>query len=199
MGAEEWVIRVLKDGYLIPFSSLPPLSRTPVSLPSYSPTSIKGKALAAELLALEEKGAIELAPPTPGYYSRVFVAAKASGAWRPIIDLSSLNLHVEFTKFHMETQQSVIRSVRPEDWMISVDLKDAYLQIPMHPESRKFLRFVSPTGIHQFKVLCFGLTTAPQVFTRVMALISELMHRQRYRMVRYLDDWLVIGSSKMET
>ena len=34
-------------------------------------------------------------------------------------------------------------SVSPQgDWMVSVDLRDAYLQIPVHPESWKFLRFV---------------------------------------------------------
>lgn len=198
IGAEDWVVRSLRDGYQIPFQSSPPLSATPVNLPSYSPSSIRGKALATELAALLEKGALEKAPLTPGYYSRVFVAAKASGAWRPIIDLSRLNLHVQFTKFHMETPQSVLRSIRTGDWMVSVDLRDAYLQVPMHPESRRYLRFMSSTGIFQFKVLCFGLTTAPQVFTRVMAPVSAWMHRLGFRMVRYLDDWLIMGSSLEE-
>ena len=53
--------------------------------------------------------------------------------------------------------------------MVSIDLKDAYLQVPMHPESRKYLRFMVFGKVYQFKVLCFGLSTAPQVFTRVMA------------------------------
>ena len=34
--------------------------------------------------------------------------------------------------------------------------------------SGKFLRFVAFGEVCQFKVLCFGLSTAPQVFTRVM-------------------------------
>ena len=62
----------LREGYHIPFLSSPPLSLVPAHLPSYSPSSIRGQALAAEIAALLEKGAIELAPPTPGYYSRVF-------------------------------------------------------------------------------------------------------------------------------
>ena len=67
---------------------------------------------------------------------------KASGAWRLIIDLSTLNLRFQQTSFKMETLQSVLLSVRPGDWMVSLDLKDAYLRVPMHPESRKFLRFM---------------------------------------------------------
>ena len=192
------MVEVLREGYKIPFVSLPPLSSTPINLPSYSPSSIKGKALRHELLALQEKGAVQLAPPTPGYYSRMFVVQKASGSWRPIIDLSVLNHHVEFTPFHMETPQSVLRAVRHGDWMISLDLADAYLQVPIAEESRKYLRFVTSEGVFQFQVLCFGLTTAPQVFSRVMAPVSVMMHRRGYRMLRYLDDWLVLGSSLTE-
>ena len=197
-GAEAWVVTVLKEGYRVPFKSQPPLSPVPIFLPSYSPTSPRGIALAQEHKALLEKGAIEPAPSSPGYYSRVFVAMKASGAWRPIIDLSALNLHVDFTKFHMETPQSVLRSVRKGDWMVSIDLKDAYLQVPVHPDSRRFLRFVSGGQAFQFKVLPFGLTTAPQVFTRVMAPVSAIMHRLGFRILRYLDDWLILGSSLEE-
>ena len=119
-GAEDWVVQVLREGYLIPFLSSPPLSSVPVHLPSYSPSSMWGKAPAAEIAALMEKGAIELAPPTPGYYSRVFVVLKASGSWRPIIDLSCLNRLVVFSKFRMETLQSVLRSVPGIGWYQSI-------------------------------------------------------------------------------
>ena len=167
-------MEVLRSGYQVPFTTQPPLSLKPIHLPSYSPSSIKGRALSQEILALREKGAIEPAPPSPGYYSRVFVVMKASGAWRPIIDLSALNKHITTTRFKMETPQSVLRSVRRNDWMVSIDLKDAYLQIPIHPESRRYLRFGLFDQTFQFKVLPFGITTAPQVFTRVMAPISIL-------------------------
>ena len=44
-GAEPWVVEVLRFGYLLPFLSTPPLSATPIPMPSYSPTSVKGAAL----------------------------------------------------------------------------------------------------------------------------------------------------------
>ena len=166
------------------------------SHPAYSPSSIRGKALEGEVQALLNKGAIELAPlPSSGFYSRLFVVMKASGACRPVIDLSTLNLRVQQTSFKMETLQSVLLSVRPGDWMVSLDLKDAYLQVPMHPDSRKFLRFMVGGKVYQFKVLCFGLSTAPQVFTRVMAPVSAILHRMGVRLRRYLDDWLLQASS----
>ena len=195
---DPWVVEVLKSGYVIPFASEPLLSRDPVSLPSYSPTSEKGIALEAEIQSLLQKGAVEPAPATSGFYSRMFVVQKASGDWRPIIDLSVLNTQIHKTKFKMETVQSVLSSVRKGDWMVSIDLKDAYLQIPIHPQSRKYLRFVFGEKVYQFKSLCFGLTTAPQVFTRVMAPVAAILHQEGIRMLRYLDDWLVMAESEEE-
>ena len=73
----------------------------------------------------------------------------------------------------METAQSVLQSLRSGDWMISLDLQDAYLQVPVHPQSRRYLRFCLGDQVYQFWVLCFGLSSAPQVSTRVMAPVSS--------------------------
>ena len=78
--------------------------------------------------------------------------------------------------------------------MVSIDLKDAYLQIPIHPASRRFLRFTAGGRTWQFRVLCFCLSTAPQVFTRVMAPVLGFLHQLGVRMLRYLDDWLILAS-----
>ena len=84
----------------------------------------------------------------------------------------------------------------PGDWMISLDLQDSYLQVPIHTESRRYLRFTIGGVSYQFRVLCFGLTTAPQVFTRLMVPISAILHRYGIRMLRYLDDWLILAESR---
>ena len=193
---DAWVVEVLREGYRILFSRGPPLSDQPLPIPSYPPSSIRGRALEKEFLDLLHKRAIEQAPQTPGFYSRLFVVQKDSGSWRPIIDLSTLNTFIVSQRFHMETPQSVLRSIRQGDWMISLDLQDAYLQVPIHPESRRYLRFTMGGVPYQFRVLCFGLTTAPQVFTRLMAPISAILHRYGIRMLRYLDDWLILAESR---
>ena len=189
-----WVVQVLWFGYRIPFRSLPPLSRVLLPLPRYSPTSIQGIALAAAVVDLQEKEAIEPASSSPGFYSRLFVTPKVTGGRRLVIDLSRLNRSVDVSHFHMETSQSVLQSLRQGDWLVSLDLQDAYLQVPVHPASRRFLRFCSGESVYHFRSLCFGLSTAPQIFTRVMAPVSSIMHRYGFRILRYLDDWLVLGS-----
>ena len=194
---DAWVVEVLRVGYRIPFDRRPPLSERPLSLPAYSPQSIKGVALTQELQNLLRKGAVEPAPQSPGFYSRLFLVQKALGSWRPIIDLSTLNDYVTSSHFHMETPQSVLRSIRPGDWMVSLDLQDAYLQVPVHHDSRRYLRFVVEGRTYQFRVLCFSLTTAPQAFTRIMAPVSAILHKYGVRMLRYLDDWLILASSEL--
>ena len=194
---DAWVVEVLRVVYWIPFDRRPPLSECPLSLPAYSPQSIKGVALTQELQTLLRKGAVEPAPQSPGFYSRLFLVQKASGSWRPIIDLSTLNDYVTSSHFHMETPQSVLRSIRQGDWMVSLDLQDAYLQVPVHHDSRRYLRFVVGGRTYQFRVLCFGLTTAPQVFTRIMAPVSAILHKYGVRMLHYLDNWLILASSKI--
>ena len=96
----------------------------------------------------------------------------------------------------METVASVLLSVREGDFLASLDLKDAYFQIPIHGSSRKLLRFMSEGTVYQFKALCFGLSTAPQVFTRVFAAVSAWAHTRGIRLLRYLDDWLVLSPSE---
>ena len=184
-------------GYRIPFLSRPPLSAVPIPMPSYNPSPTKRVALGVVTQALIAKGAVEIAPlPSPGFYSCLFVVWKTSGSWRLVIDLSTLNRFMDVSHFRMETIQSVLLSVRQGDWMASIDLKEAYLQVPIHPESRPFLRFVAHGRTYQFTALCFGLSTAPQVFSRVMAPVSAILHSWGIRMRRYLDDWLVQSSSR---
>ena len=60
---------------MIPFRMPLPLSPTPIILDSYSPQSVKGRALDEGIQALHRKGAVEPAPPTPGFFSLMFVVA----------------------------------------------------------------------------------------------------------------------------
>ena len=106
-------------------------------------------------------------------YSRLFVTPKVTGGWRPVIDLSRLNGFVDVSHFHMETTQTVLQSLQEGDWLVSLDLQDAYLQVPVHPSSCRYLRFCVGKSVYQFRALCFGLSTAPQVFTRIMARLRD--------------------------
>ena len=88
------------------------------------------------------KGVLEIvSDPDPGFYSHLFLVEKSSGGWQPVIDLSPLNEFIQQTPFRMKTPNSVLLAVRKNDFLASIDFKDVYFQIPVHPSSRKLLRF----------------------------------------------------------
>ena len=118
-----------------------------------------------EVASLLSKGAVEeIIPECPGYYSRIFLVPKKNGKLRLIIDLSVLNHFVYTQTFKMETQRNVKDSIQLNDWAFSLDLTDAYLHVPIHRQSRKYLRFTLRGRVYQFKALPFGLSTSPFVF-----------------------------------
>ena len=65
-----------------------------------------------------------------------------------MISLSHLNEFVQLNRFKMETVASVLLSVREGDFLASLDLKDVYFQIPVHPSLRKLLRFTSKGTVY---------------------------------------------------
>ena len=134
-----------------------------------------------------------------GFYSRLFLVPKPRQRWRPVIDLSRLNTFLHVEKFKMETPESIRTSLVPGEWVSSIDLSDAYLLIPIHPNSRKYLRFCHRSQVFQFTSLPFGLATAPQVFTMIVKEVQLMALSRGLRLHQYLDDWLIRSQSQEET
>lgn len=197
---DKTVTDILRKGYLIPFLQLPALSPVPIPFASYQPGSQKFQVLDQLVSEMLTKCAIELVPsPSPGFYSRLFVVPKASGGWRPVIDLSPLNKFIRKERFTMESPHSVLLSLRQGDWLTSIDLKDAYFHVPIHPSHRRYLRFQWQGATYQFRALCFGLSTAPFLFTRILQPVSAWVHARGIRLTRYLDDWLIAASDQVSS
>ena len=51
---------------------------------------------------------IPVSPETPGFYSSIFLVAKESGGWRPILNLKAFNKFVVPPSFRMETLRTVM-------------------------------------------------------------------------------------------
>jgi hypothetical protein len=146
------------------------------------------------VLAFQAKGAVERVwlSSSPGFYGRLFVVPKRTGGWRPVLDLSPLNAFLRKVRFRMETPASLRLALRPGDWAASIDLRDAYFHVTIHPRDRCWLRFVWREQVFQFKALPFGLSLSPWVFTAVVKELVSTARRQGIRIPAYLDDWLVL-------
>ncbi|KAJ1168845.1 hypothetical protein NDU88_000758 [Pleurodeles waltl] len=185
---------VVGKGYTLPFREFPPLIPPRPSYCSQEHLLL----LEQEVEVLLLKGAVELVPEQErgqGVYSRYFLIPKKDGRLRPILDLRILNWFLKQEKFKMLTLAQVLLALNMEDWMVSVDLQDAYFHIPILKSHRKYLRFVVGSQHYQFAVLPFGLTSAPRVFTKVMSVVTAELRRKGIAVFPYLDDWLIKAKS----
>ena len=110
-------------------------------------------------------------------------SAESRRTWRPIIDLSVLNTHIQCPSFKMESNGSLLKALQKGQWLTILDLKDAYFHIPIHPSYKGV--------VWQFRALHFGLNTAPRVFTAVTASVVAYAHLNGVSLHVYLDDWLL--------
>ena len=112
-----------------------------------------------------------------------------------MLDLSALNQFTETEHFKMENLATLKSLLNKGDYVINLDLTDAYLTVPMHPDSRKFLRFLLGDKTYEFTAMPFGLNVAPRLFTKIMKPVVASLKSQGVRLIIYLDDILIIASS----
>ena len=99
-------------------------------------------------------------PSLQQFVSQIFVVPKKDGTHRPVINLKALNKFVKCQHFKMEGPQMIKDLLQKEDWMVTVDLKDAYLSIPITAAQWNLLRFKWQDQTYKFRCLLFGLSSA---------------------------------------
>jgi len=193
---EPWVTQTVLEGYHIPLSSTP-FQCSPPCTPHLSTED--AVILEEEIQSLLQKQAIcQIPAPAEGFYSNMFIVPKKDGGQRPVINLKHLNKFVKSENFKMEGLHTVKALLKRSDWMAKVDLKDAFFMVPIAPQFRHLLLFMWGEKTFQFNCLPFGLCTAPRVFTKVLKPSVEMLRSLGIRLVIYMDDMLLMASSKQE-
>ncbi|XP_064461987.1 uncharacterized protein LOC135372255 [Ornithodoros turicata] len=95
----------------------------------------------------------------------------------------------------MEVWDTVRGLLLQGDFLVRIDLKDAYLSIPISSSDRPWLCFLYHGTCYQWNVLPFGLTSAPRVFTKLMKPVVAYLRSRGVRLVIYLDDILIMDQS----
>ncbi len=96
----------------------------------------------------------------------------------------------------MLTHRSMIKCIQPQDWFAAIDLKDAYFHVSILPRHRPLLRFAFEGRAWQYRVLPFGLSLSPRVFTKVVEGALTPLREVGVRILNYLDDWLILAQSR---
>ena len=108
-------------------------------------TRMNKKQITLVYLKLKEmlrKGAIKRTQPAQvEFLSNLFLVGKKYGVYRPVINLKMLNQFIPFLHFKREGLSLLKHIIQEGDWMCQLDLKDAYLSVPLDQNSTKFVRF----------------------------------------------------------
>jgi hypothetical protein len=127
---------------------------------------------------------VQTRPAQGTFLSPLFCVPKRPVGKRPCLDLRGLNVSVLKRHFKLESLSTAFRLLQQGDFMVKIDIKDAYL-----------LRFNIREETFEFLSLCFGLSSAPWIFTRLTKPMVKQLRLEGIRLVIYLDDLLVMASS----
>lgn len=186
--APKWAMDVIRRGYHWEWHHPLPKLSTPL-LSHQNPIVTE---LVEKLLL---KGAIYEVPLQPCLLSRIFQVPKSDGSYRLVMDLTELNKSIMSPSFAMTNQRTLRKIMACPAWMASLDIKDAFLHIPMRQNLHKYLALTCNGRLYFFKTLPFGLTTSPRTFTFVMKHPMALLHSVGINAIVYIDDLLIWADS----
>lgn len=188
---DPWVLQTVQ-GFQIDFYATPRQSHTPKPLHF---SRVEKSFIDSEVASLMQKGAIVHTTPHPhGFVSTVFLVPKKDLGYRLVLNLKDFNLWVVYCHFKMEGIHLLRDLLLEGDWMVRLDLKDAYLAVPIFPPHRQFLQFQWRNAWYEFSALPFGLSFAPWCFTKLLKPVIQFLQERGIRLI-YLDDILIMAES----
>lgn len=126
--------------------------------------------------------------------SNLVIVQKPTGKLRICVDLRDLNKSLITHTYPLPHTDEVFLKLKDCSVFSVIDLKHAFLQVPLHPDSRQYTAFVTHDGLFQYKRIPMGLASAPCSFQR---LITEILGN-REGVQAYMDDILIGGRSLLE-
>ena len=122
------------------------------------------------------------------FISPIFCVPKKDGKIRLILNLKQLNSFVAYHHFKMETIQSILAMITPNCWMASIDLKDAYYSVRIHPSCQRYLKFCYEGSVYAYTAYPNGLASCPRQFTKLLKPPVAELRSQGHIIASYIDD-----------
>ncbi|XP_015284102.1 PREDICTED: RNA-directed DNA polymerase homolog [Gekko japonicus] len=112
------------------------------------------------------------------------------------MDFRALNTFIVYHKFWIVSLQNILLLLKKGIWMATLDLQDAYFHLRILCQHRQYLHFATGEDHFQYKVLPFGFSTAPRVFTKTMVVVTAHLRLLGVSVFPYIDDWLLVANSE---
>ena len=144
-----------------------------------------------ELRRMLRLGIIE--PSYSSWASPIVLVEKKDGTVRFCVDFRLVNDLLVKDSYPLPRIDDSIDALRGSQWFSTLDLQSGYWQLPMDPKDKDKTAFITPFGLYQFKVLPFGLASAPATFERLMERVLSGLHWEICLV--YLDDIIIFSRS----
>ena len=107
------------------------------------------------------------------------------------INYRDINARAVKDAYPVSSMDAILDKLRGAKYIPKIDLKNAYLQVPMAPYSKKYTAFSVPgKGLYHFLTMPFGLTNAPTAFCQLVAALFGPQFEPN--VFAYLDDIIVV-------
>ncbi|XP_025073445.1 uncharacterized protein LOC112552444 [Pogonomyrmex barbatus] len=149
----------------------------------------------AEVDQMLQDGIIE--PSTSAWSSPIVVVRKKDGKNRFCIDFPQVNSVTERDAYPLPQISATLDKLRGARYLSTIDLKNGYWQVPLAASSRPITAFTVPgQGLMHFRVMPFGLHSAPATFQRLLdRVIGPELEPHAFA---YLDDIIVASRTFAE-
>lgn len=146
---------------------------------------------------LDQLLALDVVEPSKSpWCSPTVLVKKANGSDRLCIDSRKLNKVTKKDSYPLPRVSHILDRLGKTIIMSSIDLKYAFHQIPLSPNSKEKTAFCIPgRGLFQYKVLPFGLNNAAQCLQRLMDRLFGHTLSVESKIFVYLDDLIVVSES----
>lgn len=125
----------------------------------------------------------------------IVATKKANGSIRICGDYSTgLNDALQPHQFPLPTPDEIFSRLANSKIFSVIDLSDAFLQVEVHENSRKYLTINTHKGLFSYNRLPFGIKVAPTLFQQIM----ETMISGLEGTAAYIDDIIVSGKTAEE-
>lgn len=177
----------LKDTYHIEIDK----TVTPVIHPPRKvPFAIMGS-LKERLDSLEKEKIIEKATEPTEWVNSLVIVYKKDKSIRLCIDPTNLNKAIKREHFKIPTLDEILSKIGEANYFSTVDCSSGFWQIQLDKESSKLCTFNTPFGRYKFLRMPYGISSAPEVFTKRIKQIYDSIPG----VDTYVDDILIWGKT----
>ncbi|CAB0029779.1 unnamed protein product [Trichogramma brassicae] len=136
-----------------------------------------------------KEGIIE--PSASDFRSAPVLVKKSDGGYCMCIDFRDLNSRTVKDAYPEANMDMILDRLRNARFISTIDLKAAFLQVPLNKESRKYTAFAVPgSGLWQFLRMPYGLSNSPSTFSRLVDALFGPAYEPH--VFAYLDDVIVV-------